>query len=72
MSLSPEDREQVIDAAVDLLRHHKRERLLKILEDRLERDDYPRERERERDLDRVALALARAIDEQLGGSEGEG
>jgi hypothetical protein len=62
--LSDADRATVVDAAVDLLRHRDRRRLMKILEDRIRQGDYPGEHEQ--DLDRVALALARAIDAQLG------
>lgn len=63
MPLSPAQREYVITTAVDLLRHPRRERLIQILEQRLEHGDYSDEEER--DLDRMAHALASAIDRQL-------
>jgi len=64
MDLSDADREYVVTTVVDLLRHHKRERLLRILERRLELGDYPDAHEA--DLDRIAHAVARVIDEKLG------
>jgi len=67
MSLSPDEREHVIRIAVDVLRHKKRERLLEILRDRLEREDYPDTREQS--LDEIAYALARAVDERLDGPD---
>ena len=55
------------NAAVELLRHRKRKRLLEILRDRLDRGDYPDEHEQS--LDEIAYALARAVDERLEGSD---
>ena len=66
MGLTREQRERVIEKAVDLLRHRRRDRLLAILEERIARGDYPEGQEEERDLDRIARAIARAVDEQLG------
>jgi hypothetical protein len=63
MPLGPEEREYVLRAAVDILRHSKREKLLAILGNRLEAGDYPEQRERE--LDEVVLAIASAINEKL-------
>jgi hypothetical protein len=63
MALDEDDRQYVLDAAVDILRHRQRARLLAILRDRLEAGDYPDERERR--LDEIVLALACAIDEKL-------
>jgi len=63
MPLTPQEREQVLTTALELLRHRRRDRLLQILADRLAAGDYPDERER--DLDEIAHALARAVDEQL-------
>ncbi len=68
--LTRDQRERVIQKAVDLLRHRRRDRLLAILEERIARGDYPPDQEEERDLDRVARAIARAVDEQLGRDEG--
>ena len=58
MPLCPEHREHVLRTAVELLRHPRRPRLLKILADRLEHE--------ERQLDRIIFALARTVDEELG------
>lgn len=69
-TLSREQRQYVIAAAVDLLRHRNRERVLRILEERLAQGDYPEGQEEEQDLDRIALAIARTIDEKLGDQEG--
>ena len=63
--LSDADRATVIDTAADLIRSHEYRRLLAILQERVERGDYPDPHERE--LDRVACAIARAIDEQRDG-----
>ena len=63
MPLTPQEREQVLATALELLRHKQRDRLLQILADRLAAGDYPDDRER--DLDEIACALARAVDEQL-------
>jgi hypothetical protein len=63
MPLSPDDREHILRTAVEILRHPKREKLLRIVADRIESDDYSDEHERE--LDRVIFALSRTIDEEL-------
>ncbi len=63
MALQPDDREHVISSVVDILKHHHRDRLLRILEDRLEAGDY--DELAERDIDRVVLALARAVESDL-------
>lgn len=63
MPLRPDDREHILRTAVEILRHPKRERLLRIVADRIENDDYLDEHERE--LDRVIFALSRTIDEEL-------
>jgi len=63
MALDPADREYVVSSVVDVLRHRRRDRLLRILKDRLARGDY--DSEKERDLDRIVLSLAQAVDEQL-------
>lgn len=63
MPLRPDDREHILRTAVEILRHPKRERLLRIVADRIENDDYSDEHERE--LDRVIFALSRTIDEEL-------
>jgi hypothetical protein len=63
MALDTNEREQVISTAVDLLRHPKRERLMKLLEERIERGDYPDDAELR--LDRLALTIARTIDAEL-------
>jgi hypothetical protein len=68
--LTRDQRERVIEKAVDILRHRRRDRLLAILEERLARGDYPADQEEERDLDRIAWAIARAVDEQLGTDQG--
>ncbi|MFW5739331.1 MAG: hypothetical protein ACOC1F_03080 [Myxococcota bacterium] len=65
MPLSVEQREHVLQTTVEILRHPRRDKLLRIVQDRIENDDYPDEGERE--LDRVIFALARALDEDLGG-----
>ena len=67
MPLNAEDREYVISTVVDLLRHRNRQRLLRILEQRLRRGDYPDAHEE--DLDRVAHALAQTIDDGLQGGD---
>jgi hypothetical protein len=64
--LSNDQRRYVIESAVDLLRHHRRGRVLEILEQRIAREDYPQGLEEERDLDRIALAIARAVERELG------
>ncbi|HNT00359.1 MAG TPA: hypothetical protein PLJ27_23490 [Polyangiaceae bacterium] len=63
MALTAEDREYVIQAAVEILRHPNRDRLLRIVVDRLEADRYQNEHERE--LDRVVYALSRTIHDDL-------
>ena len=63
MPLSPEEREYIVETAVELLRHRSPDRVLGILAERLERDDYPNELERE--LDEVAYSIARAIHSEL-------
>jgi len=63
MTLDQDDREYVLGAAVDILKHRQRARLLAILRDRLEAGDYADERERR--LDEIVLAIACAIDEKL-------
>lgn len=63
MALSPKDRAYVVEAAVDLLRHKQRDRLLVILEERIASGEY--ESEHERDLDEIAHSVARAIDDEL-------
>ena len=64
MPLTPAEREYVVATACDLLRHQSPDRVLAVLSDRLERNDYPDDEER--DLDEIALAVARAIREELG------
>lgn len=61
--LTEQQREYVIEVAVDLLRHTQSERLLAVLADRLERADYPDEVEQ--DLDAIAYAVARTVHEEL-------
>ena len=63
MPLDEREREAVVRATVDILRHKRRDRLLAILEERLDRGDY--DDEAERSLDEIVLALASAIDERL-------
>ena len=63
MSLTPEEREVVIETAVQILKHRKRERLAAILAQRIENGDYPCDEERQ--LDQIALAIARAVEEEL-------
>lgn len=53
----------VIEAAVQLLKHSKRERLIAILAQRVKDGDYPCDEERR--LDEIALAIARAVEEEL-------
>ena len=63
MPLSDDEREYVIATAVEILRHHKRDRLLEILADRLAAGDYPDDDER--DLDHIAHTIASTIHAQL-------
>jgi hypothetical protein len=63
MPLSTEEREYVVQTAVDLLRHRSPERVLGILQQRLSQGDYDSDHERE--LDEVALSIARAIHREL-------
>lgn len=63
MALSRQEREYVVQTAVDLLRHRSPERVIAIVEQRLRDDDYDAPAERE--LDEVALAIARAIRAEL-------
>jgi hypothetical protein len=65
VGLTSEEREYVIMAAVDLLRHHRRHQVMEVLRRRIELGDYPAGAEGEQDLDRLAYAIARAVDEQL-------
>jgi hypothetical protein len=64
MALRPDEREHVISTAVDLLRHKRRDKLMALLEERIDRGDYPPGSSEEK-LDRIALTIARTIDEQL-------
>jgi len=61
--LTAEQREYVIDVAVDLLRHAQPERVLAVLAERLDCADYPDEAEQ--DLDAIAYAVARTVYDEL-------
>jgi hypothetical protein len=63
MPLTSEQREYILSTAVEILRHPKRDKLLRIVEDRIRRDDYPDDHERE--LDRVVFALSQTISVEL-------
>ena len=65
MPLSAADRAYVVNTAVDLLRHRKRDRLLRILGERISHGRY--EDAHERDLDEVAWSIAKVVDEELSG-----
>ena len=63
--LSSKDRDHIIAAAVEILRHRRRHQLLRILEARLRQGDYGDDSDTERRRDRVTLAVARTIDRML-------
>lgn len=63
MPISAEDREHVLASAVEILRHPQREKLLRIISDRIQHDAYDDEHERE--LDRIVFAIARSIGDEL-------
>jgi|GEM_PF-773696 hypothetical protein len=65
MALSPEQREYAIQAAVELLRHPKRDHLLDILSERLAHGDY--QDPGEAAIDRIVMSIAKTIDEDLKG-----